>query len=259
MGIGIPQSCSLSPSEAIGGVAGEEAGMIWTPDEVSRSRTVAIMQPYFVPYAGYFRLLAAADLFVLYDCVQFPRRGWVHRNRLPDANGQLQWLTLPLAKAPREVTIHDLRFRPDASAALTSQFSRFPLLTLPRSDPHGLLEALSDVSGTPLDYIERLLARCAAGLGLPWRVLRSSTLGIPPELPGQERILAIAAALGARRYVNPPGGRKLYDHTRFAAAGVELRFLPDHHGSFVSILARLLTEPPAAVAAEILAGVQLLA
>ncbi len=216
------------------------------------------MQPYFVPYAGYFRLLAAADLFVLYDCVQFPRRGWVHRNRLPDAIGRLQWLTLPLAKAPREVSIRDLRFRPDAGAALTTQFSRFPLLARRRSDPHGLLEALRDVSGTPLDYIERLLARCAAGLGLPWRVLRSSTLGVPPELSGQERILAIVAALGAHQYVNPPGGREMYDQTRFAAAGVQLCFLPDHQGPFVSILARLLTEPAEAVTAEILAGVQLL-
>ena len=60
------------------------------------SRTVAIMQPYFAPYAGYFRLLATTDLFVVYDCVQFPRRGWVHRNQLPDAAGKLDWLTLPL-------------------------------------------------------------------------------------------------------------------------------------------------------------------
>jgi len=232
--------------------------MIRTRDEASGIRTVAIMQPYFVPYAGYFRLLAAAELFVLYDCVQFPRRGWVHRNRLPDANGQLQWLTLPLAKAPREVSIRDLRFRPDATAALTTQFSRFPLLTRPCSEPPGLLDALRDVSGTPLDYIERLLARCAARLGLPWRVLRSSTLGIPPEVFGQERILAIATALGASQYVNPPGGRKLYDYNRFVAAGVELRFLPDHQGTFVSILARLLAEPAAAVTAEILAGVRLL-
>ena len=46
------------------------------------SSTMAIMQPYFIPYAGYFRLFAASDLFVIYDCVQFPRRGWVHRNKL---------------------------------------------------------------------------------------------------------------------------------------------------------------------------------
>ena len=57
--------------------------------------TIAVMQPYFVPYAGYFRLFAATDLFVIYDCVQFPRRGWVHRNQLPGANGQPNWLTLP--------------------------------------------------------------------------------------------------------------------------------------------------------------------
>ena len=46
------------------------------------------MQPYFVPYAGYFRLFAASDLFVIYDCVQFPRRGWVHRNKMFAADGQ---------------------------------------------------------------------------------------------------------------------------------------------------------------------------
>ena len=63
--------------------------------------TVAIMQPYFFPYAGYFRLFAASDLFVIYDCVQFPRRGWVHRNLLPDASGSERWLTLPLEK-PRK-------------------------------------------------------------------------------------------------------------------------------------------------------------
>jgi WbqC-like protein family len=49
--------------------------------------TVAIMQPYFLPYAGYSRLFAATDLFVVYDCVQFPRRGWVHRNRLVNTAG----------------------------------------------------------------------------------------------------------------------------------------------------------------------------
>ena len=72
--------------------------------------TVAIMQPYFIPYAGYFRLFAASDLFVIYDCVQFPRRGWVHRNKMFGADGRECWLTLPLAKMPRDVRIRDLSF-----------------------------------------------------------------------------------------------------------------------------------------------------
>ena len=70
------------------------------PGEPNRG-TFAVMQPYFFPYAGYFRLFAASDLFVIYDCVQFPRRGWVHRNLLPDASGSERWLTLPLEK-PRK-------------------------------------------------------------------------------------------------------------------------------------------------------------
>ena len=66
---------------------------------------IAIMQPYFLPYAGYFRLLQQTDLFVVYDCVQFIRRGWIHRNRLANMNKELSWLTLQLAKAPQEVRI----------------------------------------------------------------------------------------------------------------------------------------------------------
>ena len=71
---------------------------------------VAVMQPYFMPYAGYFRLFAAADLVAIFDCVQFPRRGWVHRNRLPGRNGETQWLTLPLQKATTGTQINNLKF-----------------------------------------------------------------------------------------------------------------------------------------------------
>jgi hypothetical protein len=219
--------------------------------------TVAIMQPYFVPYGGYFRLLTATDLFVVYDCVQFPRRGWVHRNRLPDATGDLRWLTLPLERAPQETLIGELRFRADAQAALREQFPRFPLLA---RDATGtpLHDALLDLSGTPVDYIERLLRTAATLMGIPWNSVRSSTLGIAPELHGQDRILAIAKALGATRYVNSPNGRALYEPERFARDGIELRFLSDYGGALASILARLLNEPPAAVAAEIAAESHLL-
>lgn len=216
--------------------------------------TVAIMQPYFAPYAGYFRLLAVADVFVVYDCVQFPRRGWVHRNQLPDASGALQWLTLPLAKAPQEVRIRDLAFRSDARATMAEAMQRFPLLRGDGPDPHGLVELVRDMSVPPLDYIERLLARSAAALELPWRALRSSSLAIPAEVTGQDRIIAIAQALGAAQYVNAPGGRALYDPDRFLAAGLQLRFLPDYQGGYASILARLLQEPAEAVAEEVRGG-----
>ena len=173
--------------------------------------TVAIMQPYFFPYAGYFRLFAASDLFVIYDCVQFPRRGWVHRNLLVDASGTERWLTLPIEKAPQNVLIRDLRFPPHAAQILADRLRLFPLIASDPASAEPLLAALFDIRGSPLDYIERLLERTVTYCGLPWRVVRSSTLNVPAEFHGQDRILEIARRLGARRYVNAPGGRDLYD------------------------------------------------
>jgi hypothetical protein len=156
------------------------------------------------------------------------------------------------------VTIQELAFRPDAPAALAAQFGRFPLLRdAPPDAP--LLAPLRDLSGSPVDYIERLLRNAAATLGLPWRTVRSSTLGLAPALRGQERIIAIVEALGGTRYVNPPNGRALYDADRFARAGLALRFLADYPGSQASILARLLAEAPTAVAGEIAASCDLVA
>jgi hypothetical protein len=214
--------------------------------------TIAIMQPYFVPYAGYFRLFAAADRFVIYDCVQFPRRGWVHRNRLPDAAGRLHWLTLPLAKAPREARIDALGFAADAEARLDAALERFPALRAANDDGAELMSLVRAIGqADPVGYLERLLQVICRRLGLERPMLRSSTLGIDPSLHGEARILAICAALGARRYVNSPGGRALYDAERFARRGVELRFLDDYPGSTASILYRLLTEPVDALRREI--------
>jgi hypothetical protein len=216
--------------------------------------TIAIMQPYFIPYAGYFRLFAASDLFVLYDCVQFPRRGWVHRNRLPDGAGTERWLTLPLERTARETLIRDLRFAPNAAATFAERLRTFP--PLPRGVPAltPVLDALHDVRGIPMDYLEGLLRQIVTYLGLPWNVIRSSTLDVPASIRGQARILEITRRLGARRYVNAPGGRGLYAPEAFAAAGVELAFLPDYAGPTSSILTRLLHEARDDVAAEIRDG-----
>jgi hypothetical protein len=221
------------------------AGRVGTPG------TVAIMQPYFIPYTGYFRLFAASDLFVIYDCVQFPRRGWVHRNKLIDASGVERWVTLPLVKAPQSTLIKDLEFPPDASEQLRQRLRAFPALDKVPSAAGPVVEALMQVRGTPVSYIELLLQRITAYLELPWNVVRSSSFGISPNVHGQDRILEIVRKVGARRYVNAPGGADLYSHDAFASAGVELRFLPEYHGPTSSILARILTEDRGRLVSEL--------
>jgi hypothetical protein len=213
--------------------------------------TVAIMQPYFLPYAGYFRLFATSDLFVIYDCVQFPRRGWVHRNRLNDSSGGERWLTLPLEKAPQTVLIRDLRFPPNAAQLLEHRLRTFALSVNGPASVQAILSALLDVKGTPLDYIERLLELTAKHCGLPWQVVRSSTLNVPPAIRGQDRILEIIRRLGARRYVNASGGRALYDRAAFAKAGVELCFLVEYTGPKISMFTRILRESRSDLAEDI--------
>jgi hypothetical protein len=213
--------------------------------------TVAIMQPYFIPYAGYFRLLTASDLFVVYDCVQFPRRGWVHRNQMTDRRGAPQWLTLPLEKAPQETLIRDLRFPPGAAEMLAERLQPFPMQPRDEAAFAPVGAALRDVRDTPALYIERLLQAAAAYCGAPWNVVRSSSLDVPADLHGQERILEIARRVGAERYVNAPGGRALYDPDAFDRAGIELRFLAPYEGPTVSILERILRDDPAELAADI--------
>jgi hypothetical protein len=200
------------------------------------------MQPYFIPYLGYFRLFAASDLFVIYDCVQFPRRGWVHRNRLVDASGAEHWLTLPLEKGPRELRIKDLRFLPNAASLFEQRLQRFRLIESGPAAGRLVVQVIRAVSGSPVDYIENVLKHLVRYLGLPWRVIRSSTLDLPPALRGQDRIIEIMRRLGASRYVNAPGGRELYNPATFADAGIDLRFLQPYEGSLSSILGRVIQE-----------------
>lgn len=219
---------------------------------------VAIMQPYFVPYAGYFRLFAAVDLFVIYDCVQFPRRGWVHRNRLPGPDGAPRWLTMPLAKAPRKTAIKDLAFRIGAQAEMTAALARFPALTTDAARKDDLLQGVATIDGAPVDYLEKTLSLACRRLGVTRPTVRSSTLGIPAGLRSQDRILAIAEAVGAALYVNAPGGIDLYDPQAFQARGIELRFLPPYRGDGASILQRLVTENDEAVGREVMDQANLL-
>ena len=211
----------------------------------SGARTVAVMQPYFVPYGGYFRLFEDADLVVLYDCVQFPRRGYVHRNRLPDANGMLKWFTLPIGKTPRDTRICDLAFVDDAEDRLRRRAREFPSLAPLLADPAlPLARQLFDLSMPPVDYITGWLETACISAGMPFRTIRSSVFDLPDDLRGENRIIEIVRHCGANHYLNAPGGRGLYDPARFTDAGIELAFLPEYDGPKESILHRLLSKDP---------------
>jgi hypothetical protein len=140
-------------------------------------KRVAVMQPYFFPYAGYFRFFAAVDHFVIFDCVQFPRRGHVHRTQVPGPSGENEWLSLPLARQSREVLIRDLEFAADARERFDERLARHPWIERSRGRAAARIR---DFLFGPLDavddFLERGLRLVGEILELPVMITRSSAL-----------------------------------------------------------------------------------
>jgi len=216
------------------------------------------MQPYFFPYAGYFRLLHMADHFVIFDCVQFPRRGRVHRTQADGPSGEVEWLTLPLAKQPRDVLIRDLVFAPGARALFDARLARYGWLADARGTASERIRAhLYGPLGSVIDYLESGLRLVADLLGLNPAFCRSSTLGLSPNLKSQERVIAAVKAVGGIHYLNAPGGRDLYDPAHFTGEGLTLSFLAPYRGPYKCFLPALLTQPLPAILADIRASSRL--
>jgi hypothetical protein len=209
------------------------------------------MQPYFLPYAGYFRLMCGVDAFVIFDNVQFPRRGWVHRNRLRRLDGELDWLTLPLRYHPLDTWISALEFDDQAQARWQARMGRFPVCRRPQGDAEAIVELMNRLDGRPSDYLRRLLRGAADILGLHASFVNPADLSIPGQMGRTERVIAICEAVGASTYVNAPGGQHLYEPREFARHGIRLAFLPEYRGGMASILQRLHDEPVKAVRREI--------
>lgn len=211
---------------------------------VSGEKTVAVMQPYFFPYLGYFRLFVKADEFILFDSAQFARRGRVHRCQVPGPSGSEVWLTLPLQRQPQKTLIRDLGFADDARRRLDRRLARLPWFQ--QADGPNATQ-VRDFLARPLesvvDFLEDGLRLVLGLLDVQTPMQRSSTLTIDPELRGQDRILALCRATGAHRYVNAPGGRDLYDPQVFADHGIQLCCLPPYRGPHLHLLPALMSLP----------------
>jgi hypothetical protein len=223
------------------------------------TRRIAVMQPYLYPYPGYFQLLAAADCLVIFDCVQFNRRGRVHRVEMPPTGSAPGWLTLPLARQRRDVRICELEFASDARVTLDANLAARPWLRRARDmETKTIVDHLTGELGGVVDFLEHGLQLVARMLGLQTPVVRSSSLALPAHLRGQDRVLAIVRALQGTDYINPSGGRALYDPARFAAAGVGLWFLAPYAGVHRYTLPTLFEYGVGALADDVTGSLQVL-
>lgn len=189
--------------------------------------TLAIMQPYFLPYIGYMQLMSAVDTFVLYDDVAFINRGWINRNRLL-INGQEYLFTVPLRDASQNKRINEVHLADDPKwrskllKTIEQGYRKAPQYSTVMPLTEKIVNFATD-SIAELVYFS--LAELNQYLGLTTRLVASSAIYNNVELKAQERILDICRQTGALRYINPIGGVELYDKPTFAQAGIELNFI----------------------------------
>ncbi|WP_214803788.1 MULTISPECIES: WbqC family protein [unclassified Exiguobacterium] len=188
---------------------------------------VAIMQPYFFPYIGYFQLIHAVDTFVVYDDVHFIKKGWIHRNRIL-IDGNPHPITLPIQKMSQNRLICDHeRSQPDEIVEQQLKLLRHAYHKAPQFEH--VFPLLERVIRHPERNVGKYLAysieEVARYLGISTTFILSSELNAGVGLKGQARILNICEHLRATHYVNAINGMDLYDTEVFEQAGIDLSFI----------------------------------
>ncbi len=191
-------------------------------------KKIAIMQPYFFPYIGYFQLINAVDEFVVYDNIEFSKNGWVHRNRILQ-NGKDIFITLPLRKDSDFLFI-DQRFLADVwPEQRTKMLNR--IAAAYRKAPYfshvlPLFEKCIFFSDLNLfRFLLHSLEETKKFLEIPTPIIVSSTLPINHHLRSQEKVIALCRCQGATEYINPIGGLDLYEKSKFLDFEISLKFL----------------------------------
>ncbi len=188
---------------------------------------VAIMQPYFFPYIGYFQLIEYADVFIYLDDVQYIKGGWVNRNRILK-NGEASWITLPVLHAGHALAINKRQY--ELSPTIIARILRV-IEERYRKAPNFrevypiVREIMAYEDPNIARFNTNLIDRLADHLEIRARLVRSSELIKHNLLAGQERVIALCRHLDATCYVNPVGGVALYQRERFARNGIDLCFL----------------------------------
>jgi hypothetical protein len=223
---------------------------------------VAIVQSNYLPWKGYFDLIANVDTFVLYDEVQYTRRDWRNRNRIKTPGG-LRWLTVPVEVKGRyhqridETMIADPGWACSHIGAIEQAYASAPFFERYRGTLRDGLEragALSRLSEVNRALIELLCRELGITTPLIWStdVERRAPAGVEAR---SARLLGLCQALGATEYVSGPAARDYLDEASFAEHGVTVRWAdysgypayPQPHPPFehgVSMIDLLLSTGP---------------
>lgn len=208
--------------------------------------TLAIMQPYILPYLGYWQLINTVDAFVLYDNIQFSKKGWFHRNNIL-INNTKTLFTVPLKNESDYLDVKERFLSTDSEkyvkkilSQIENNYKKAPYY----KDIFPLIQEIFCFNEKNLfNYILYSIKKICAYLDIETKIIISSEIDIDHGLKAQEKVIAINKELHADKYINPIGGIDIYNSETFESQNIELLFLnssipeyPQFNGEFVSHL-----------------------
>jgi hypothetical protein len=185
------------------------------------------MQPYFLPYIGYFQLINAVDVFVFYNDVNYINRGWVNRNYIL-VNGQKNLITVPLLDASQNKLINEIKvdyngkWRTKMLQTIYYSYKRAPYF----NRVYPLIENCFNDPFINISDFNITLIKCICDyLQLGEKIFLLSSDLDNKHLKSTARILDICNLEKASHYINPIGGKELYDSGDFLRFKIKLSFL----------------------------------
>lgn len=190
---------------------------------------VAIMQPYFMPYIGYFQLIKIVDKFIFYDDVTFIKQGWINRNKIL-INNQAKMFSIPLSNASSHVLIKDVLISEIAYQKWRKSFLNSIVFSYKKAKNYSKINALIEkiLEKRPETISElaiKSVVEVAQYLDLKTEFEICSDVYSNTYLSGQNRVLDICINEKAITYINPVGGMELYSKSVFQEKNIELFFI----------------------------------
>lgn len=189
---------------------------------------MAIMQPYFFPYIGYFQLMNAVDEFVIYNNIKYTKKGWINRNRIL-VNGKNAYITLPLKKDSDYLDVRDRYLAEIWSFKRNKMLNK--IIESYRKSPNFdfvcpmIEKCIMFKEYNLFKFVLNSLNLTKEYLGIRTSFLIASTIPIDHELKAEKKVVEICKARKVNMYLNPFGGIKLYTKDNFTDEGIDIRFL----------------------------------
>ena len=185
---------------------------------------VGIMQPYFLPYLGYWQLINAVDKYVIYDDVQFIKGGWINRNNIL-INGQKQLFNLFLSGASPNKLINEIAVEDNQTKLIRTIELNYKKAPMFQQVFPLFLHIMEHSDKNLAKFIGNSIVEISKYLSIQTEFIYSSTLDKDNTLRAQDKVLDICKLLNAIKYINAIGGADLYSKESFANNGIQLSFL----------------------------------